>query len=82
MQLIEQKQVHNAEHGAKYYGLSEYGIYQLFLKRMGAIIQRKSRHFLHLTEKSLIEKCPVATWVHVVSNLSTESKFCISFPVF
>src|SRR5215472_3867102 len=40
MQLIEQKQVHNAEHGAKYYGLSEYGIYQLFLKRRGALTFR------------------------------------------
>jgi len=40
MQLIEQTQVHNAEHGAKYYGLSEYGIYQLFLKRRGALTFR------------------------------------------
>jgi hypothetical protein len=37
LSLIEEKQRDKAEHGAKYYRLTEYGIYQLFLKRVHAV---------------------------------------------
>jgi DNA-binding PadR family transcriptional regulator len=37
LQLIEEKKTEGTEHGAKYYRLTEYGLYQLFLKRISGV---------------------------------------------
>jgi hypothetical protein len=37
LQLIEEKKIEGTEHGAKYYRLTEYGLYQLFLKRINGV---------------------------------------------
>jgi hypothetical protein len=37
LQLIEEKEIEGTEHGAKYYRLTEYGLYLLFLKRINGV---------------------------------------------